>query len=118
MNWQGFLHERPIAVIATVGRDGLPHAVPVEVVVADGKVYCWCERDSVKARNVAANPVAAMTAYKGHTRVLVRGPARIFGGDDPSYVAISRQFLDKYEREESYGNDALIEITPAKVVAG
>ncbi len=118
MDWQAFLYERPIGVIATVSETGLPHAVPVEVYVADGKVYCWCRRTSLKARNVAATGVAALTAYKGHTRTLVRGPARLLDKDDAGYLSITRGFLDKYQREETYGNDCLIEIMPEKVVAG
>lgn len=118
MEWQAFLSERPIGVIATVSKSGLPHAVPVEVYVDDGRVYCWCHATSLKARNVAATGVAALTAYKSHTRVLVRGPARLLLEDDPRFAAVTRGFLDKYNREETYGNDCLIEITPEKIVAG
>jgi hypothetical protein len=34
---------------------------------------------------------------------------------DPAYEAIARGFLDKYEREETFGNDTLIEVTPERV---
>jgi hypothetical protein len=118
MEWRAFLLERPIGVIATISPDGLPHAVPVEVFVWEDKVYCWSQATSVKARNVAHSGVAALTAYKSHARVIVRGPARLLGPDDPDYSQITRGFLDKYHREETYGNDCLIEITPAKIVAG
>lgn len=116
-DWQGFLSARPIAVLATVGDDGTPHAVPVEVVVEDGRVYCWMHASSVKARNAARTGTAALVAYKGNTYALVRGPARLLNADDPAYARITGAFLAKYEREETYGNDALVEITPDKVVA-
>src|SRR5262245_23947598 len=52
VDWTEFMQERPLAVLATVGRDGVPHAVPVEVFVYGGKVYAWSESDSVKVANV------------------------------------------------------------------
>ena len=114
MEWDAFLSERPIGVLATVGADGFPHAVPVEVVVRDGLVYAWAESDSVKVRNVRRENRAAMLAYKGNSGTLVRGAARLLTAEDPSYEAITRAFLEKYQREEIFGNDTLIEISPER----
>lgn len=116
MEWQALLNERPIGVIATVSADGTPHAVPVEVVVDGGKVYCWCRATSRKARNAARTGRAALVAYRSHSHVLVRGAARVLGADDRAYERITKAFLAKYDRTETYGNDALIEITPERVV--
>lgn len=115
LTWEEFLAERPLAVVATVSADGTPHAVPVEVVAREGRVYVWCERDSVKARNAARAGRAALVAYRGRSFALVRGSARILTGADPDYEGIARAFLDKYQREETYGNDTLIEITPERI---
>ena len=109
--------ERPLGVLATVGRDGTPHAVPVEVVVYGGKVYAWCESDSVKVANVRRNGKAAMLAYKGVGAALVRGPARVLTGENASYADITQTFLAKYNREETFGNDVLVEITPERVTS-
>lgn len=117
MDALAFLADRPIAVLATVGRDGSPHAAPVEVLVRDGKVYCWCESESVKVRNVKRSGRAALTAYKGGAGALVRGSARVLDEADPSYPVIAQGFLDKYQREEVYGNDAIVEITPERATA-
>lgn len=114
MEWDAFLSERPIAVLATVGADGFPHAVPVEVVVRDGLVYAWAQADSVKVRNVRRESRAALMAYKGNSGALVRGAARLIAVDDPSYEPITRAFLEKYDREETYGNDTLIAIAPER----
>lgn len=114
-DWAEFLAERPIAVLATVGPDGSPHATPVEVVVRDGKVHVWCHASSRKARNAAREGRAALTAYKGHPGVLVRGPVRLIPKGEPGYDEITREFLRKYDREETYGNDLVIEITPERV---
>jgi PPOX class probable F420-dependent enzyme len=117
VGWESFLHERPIGVIATVSPDGTPHATPVEVFVDGGKVYCWCQATSHKARNVARTGRAALVGYKGHAFALVRGGARLVRADDPAYRAIADGFLRKYERDEEYGNDTLIEITPQHVAS-
>ena len=117
MDWQSFLAERPLAVLATVGRDGLPHAVPVEVVVHDGKAYAWCESDSAKVANVRRTQKAAILGYKGMAAALVRGPARVLTSDDATYDEITRAFLTKYKREETFGNDVLVEVTPERVTA-
>ena len=102
-------------MIATPRADGTPHAVPVEVLVRDDKVYCWCQRMSQKARNAARARRAAIVGYKGHAFVSVRGPVNIIGIGEPGYDVIARGFLDKYEREETYGNDTLIELSPEHV---
>jgi hypothetical protein len=117
VEWEAFLAERPLGVLATVGRDGTPHAVPVEVVVYGGKVYAWCESDSVKVANVRRTGKAAMLGYKGVSAALVRGPARVLTVDNASYADITQTFLTKYNREETYGNDVLVEIAPRRVTA-
>lgn len=117
MDWHAFLTERPLGVLATVGRDGTPHAVPVEVVVRDGKVYAWCESDSVKVANVRRTGKAALLGYKGRAAALVRGSARVFGTESADYADITGAFLSKYNREETYGNDTVVEISPDRVTA-
>jgi general stress protein 26 len=117
VEWQAFLAERPIAVLSTVGHDGTPHAVPVEVVVYGGKVYAWCESDSVKVANVKRTGKAALLGYKGVAAALVRGPARLLTADNASYEDITKAFLTKYNREETFDNDVLVEITPDRVTA-
>lgn len=117
MTWEEFLHERPLAVLATAGPDGLPHAVPVEVVVDGGRAYSWGHARSARARNLKANPKASIVAYKGgQSFVMLRGAARILTEADPEYARITQLFLKKYDREETYGNDTLIEVAPDQIV--
>lgn len=115
MPWEEFLSARPLGVIATVGAEGMPHAVPVEVIVRDGRAYVWCKGTSRKARNAGRDGRAALVAYKMNDGVLLRGRVRLIGADEPGYDAITKAFLAKYERNETYGNDTLIEITPHRV---
>jgi PPOX class probable F420-dependent enzyme len=116
VDWQAFMSERPLGVLATVGADGTPHAVPVEVVVHGGKVYAWSQERSVKVQNVRRSGRAAMLVYRGNSHALVRGPARLLHAGDAGYDEITRAFLTKYEREETYGNDVLVEVSPDRVV--
>ena len=115
--WQSFLAERPIAVFATVGSDGIPHAVPVEVVVLDATPHVWIESDSVKARNARREGRAALIAYKGQQGVLVRGALRFIETTDPDYPTITKRFLDKYKRDENFGNDLVIAVAPDRVTS-
>ncbi|GAC1410403.1 MAG: hypothetical protein NVSMB57_04140 [Actinomycetota bacterium] len=115
--WTAFIGERLVGVIATTGSDGMPHAVPVEVIVHEGRVYVWCHRTSAKCVNAERDARAAMVAYKGNDGVLVRGSVRVLGADDALYERITQRFLEKYSRSETFGNDALIEIRPARVTA-
>lgn len=83
----------------------------------DDKVYVWSQRTSQKVRNAARARRAGLVGYKGHAFVSVRGPVNIISIGVPAYDEITRGFLDKYEREETYGNDTLIEITPEHVAS-
>lgn len=103
--------------MATLGADGTPHAVPVEVVVDGGRVYVWCKARSTKARNARRTGRAGVVGYKGHAFVLVRGPARVLDARDDVYERVTAVFLRKYERDETYGNDTLLEIAPERVAS-
>lgn len=113
--WDEFLSERPLGVFATVGAEGMPHAVPVEVVVRDGRAYVWCRSSSRKARNAAREGRAALVAYKQNDGVLLRGRVRLIAEGEDGYEGITGAFLKKYERAETYGNDLLIELSPHRI---
>lgn len=109
-----WMSERRLGVIATIGADGFPRAVPVELVVHDGVVWVWCHRTSVKARNVARARVATIVSYRNNDWVMVRGAATVItSGED--YDRVCPMFLAKYDRTETYGNDALIRIAADNV---
>ena len=81
----------------------------------DDKVYVWSQRTSQKARNAARGGRASIVGYKGHAFVSVRGPVKIISLGEDGYDEITRGFLDKYQREETYGNDTLIQLSPEHV---
>jgi general stress protein 26 len=114
MDWTAFLAERPIGVFATVGRDGMPHAVPVALVVCDGKPAIWCRSDSVKARNATREGRAALTAYKGNSFVSVRGAVTLIRSGDPRYDEITQAHAKKYPGDQP-DNDLVIEVSPDRI---
>ena len=88
--------------------------VPIEVIVHNDHVYSWCESWSVKARNATREGRAAITGYKGHAFVAVRGPIRSIPEGEAQYDEITRLFMHKYGPED-YGNDLVLELTPERV---
>src|SRR5437773_11656108 len=74
--------------VATAGRRGMPHLVPVCQVVAGGKIYFASGNDGRKALNLAENPRVAVTVdlysedwahlkvvmIQGRARLIARGP--------------------------------------------
>ncbi|MEE8384656.1 MAG: TIGR03618 family F420-dependent PPOX class oxidoreductase, partial [Dehalococcoidia bacterium] len=54
--WERFLAERRVAVLATLGPDGEPVLTPIWYLYRDGLLYMRTGRESVKARNVGRDP--------------------------------------------------------------
>lgn len=55
-----FIRSQRVARLATVGRDGTPHNIPVCTVAAGGRLYFASEKDARKVRNIACNPRVAL----------------------------------------------------------
>src|SRR5206468_12998941 len=117
-------HER-VCRVATAGRRGMPHLVPVCQVVAGGKIYFASGTDGHKALNLAENPRVAVTVdlysddwshIKGAT---VQGRAKLY--------AKGRRFRKirglLYRQYPQYSRDAaldesdsvVVEVTPLRV---
>jgi nitroimidazol reductase NimA-like FMN-containing flavoprotein (pyridoxamine 5'-phosphate oxidase superfamily) len=116
--WSEFLNRCLIVVLTTVSADGSPHAVPIEVLVRDDRIYSWTEDDSVKAANVRRERRAAVTGYMGNLFAMARGTARTIEPREKAYKGLADGFLQKYNREEVYGNNLFIELAPEHVVYG
>lgn len=79
--------------IGTTRPDGRPHAMPVWGVWFDRTLYFGTDRQSRKARNLAANPAVVVHLESGDDVVILEGvakevtdPARLAAFDD-AYVA-------------------------------
>jgi PPOX class probable F420-dependent enzyme len=79
-----FLERARVVRLATVGRDGRPHVVPVCHAVEGDEIYVGTDRSGRKVRNVRATGRAALVAdhyvdsWKGLRGVSVSGRAELF----------------------------------------
>jgi PPOX class probable F420-dependent enzyme len=101
--------------LATVRADNSPHLVPIWFVWLDNKAYLCTARQSVKARNIAANARVALALEDGSDPLVFEGAAQILQ-DAPDAVVAA--FLNKYDwdirGDSTY--DVVVEITPQRVV--
>jgi nitroimidazol reductase NimA-like FMN-containing flavoprotein (pyridoxamine 5'-phosphate oxidase superfamily) len=111
--------------VATVGSDGVPHAVPVCHVLVDGKVYFGSGKDARKVRNLRANRHTAITvdlysdAWANLKGVMIQGTAAIIERG-PRFRKIQRLLYGKYPQypDESpieEGDSVIVEVTPTSV---
>ena len=65
--------------LTTTSPDGAPHAAPVWGAVIDHTLYLYSERNTRKARNLAADPRLVVHLESGDDVVIVRGTAADLG---------------------------------------
>lgn len=106
-----FVRSQRVARVATVGRDGVPHNVPICAVALGGRLYFASEAKARKVRNVRRNPAVAL-AFDHYTEnwkqlagVMIVGQAAIIDQGAPFRRA--RQAL--YRKYRSYARVAPIE---------
>ena len=75
-----FLREPNVAVLATVGRSGRPHAAPIWYLYEDGVFIMGTDSGSQKHRNVEANPEITLVIDRRtlpYYAVMAQGKAEI-----------------------------------------
>ena len=111
--------------VATAGRDGMPHVVPVCHVVADGKVYFASGTDGRKVANLEANPRVALAvdlysdAWPNLKGVMVQGRAALHR-KGPRFRRIRALLYEKYpqypdEAALDESDSVIVEVTPTHV---
>ena len=111
--------------VATVGKAGMPHLVPVCHVVKDGKIYFASGDDARKVLNLKANARLALTVdlYSDHWTslkgVMVQGTATLIGRG-PRFRAVRALLYRKYPqypREAAIDekDSVVVEVTPTRV---
>ena len=96
-----FLEPTKIAVVATIGSDGVPHLTPNWYVYMDGKVAISTTKQRVKYPNLVRDPrlsVCIMTEPLAEEYVTVRGAAEII--DDESIWPITEAIVRRYVSPE------------------
>jgi hypothetical protein len=100
--------------VGSVRLDGRPHLSPVWFVYLDDKLFICIDPNSVKARNLAANPQIVLALEAGLHPVICEGTAASVPRPYPPLV--TAEFFRKYEweidKDSQYNH--LIEITPQK----
>ena len=115
-----------VSVVSTIRADGTPHMTPVWHLVDGGDVLLTVDSSSVKARNVRANPVAALCIMTDETPqrwLLVSGKAEL---STERLEEIARKVSVHYMGEEEgipYSEQAMrdfdfviLRITPTRTV--
>ena len=90
-----FLSKQWIATLATVDKEGKPHAVPVWFTFDEGKVYIQTDRKSVKVRNIKFNANVAVAAYISDEAVILNGKAHLIE-NEKQFRNLTKAHLDKY----------------------
>jgi PPOX class probable F420-dependent enzyme len=101
--------------LATVRANGAPHLVPIWFVAVDGAVYLCTGPDSVKVRNLRANPRIAFALEDGTSPVIFEGTARVLEiADAPPGIAPA--FKAKYDWDILTDTEytVIVEISPAR----
>ena len=120
-----FLKPSLIAVVATIGRDGVPQLTPNWYVFADGKMAISTTKERVKYTNLSRDERLAVCVYSepqaAHYATL-RGRAEIT--DDESIWLITRDIVERYVspngvedrmRTLRTQNRVIISLTPDRV---
>lgn len=119
-----FLSEPHIAVVATSGPKGKPHAMPVWYAWRDGKVLFHTGAESKKVRNLRANDrisVVVDTKDAPYKVAVIEGTAKLLPGDGALARDIAIHYLGEKAgaRYASQSTDpgALVEVTPTRVIS-
>ncbi|MFQ5667000.1 MAG: pyridoxamine 5'-phosphate oxidase family protein [Candidatus Binatia bacterium] len=117
-----FIRSQRVARLATVGRDGTPHNVPVCTVAANGRIYFASQKGARKVRNIRHNARAALAFdhysenWKQLAGAMIAGTCVVI----EQGVAFQRARRALYRKYKSYariapireGDSVIIRVTP------
>jgi PPOX class probable F420-dependent enzyme len=95
-----FLDEQRTLILATVGRDGWPHLMPLWFTVRDGAPWAWTYARSQKVRNLERDPRATWqvevgTSYEQLRGVMVKAHVELHR-DLPTVAAFGEELFRRY----------------------
>lgn len=101
------LNEQPIIVVATWGRDGWPHVMPLWYVLRGGEPWIFTYGKSQKVRNLERDPRATLVVETGEAYHELRGvmlQARAVIHRDPKTVeAVAQELFARYDSGDREG---------------
>jgi PPOX class probable F420-dependent enzyme len=102
--------------LTTTSPDGAPHAAPVWGAVIDHTLYLYSERNTRKARNLAADPRLVVHLESGDDVVIVRGTAADVGypAQVPGVVAaLAAKYTSPADRQYLPDADPAVDVVYA-----
>jgi PPOX class probable F420-dependent enzyme len=119
------IHWERVCRVATAGKRGMPHLVPVCQVVHGGKIYFASGTDGRKVLNLQQNPRVALTvdlysdAWANLRGVMVQGTTKLIerGPRFRKIRALLYKKYPQYPREAALdpSDSVVIEVTPTRV---
>lgn len=108
---RALLEGERIVVVASLGRDGWPHMMPLWFITRDGEVWIYTYEKSQKVRNLERDPRATLLVETGHEYselrgVMIEAEAEIHRDHDEVFE-VAKQLTVRYaEGIESVEGDA------------
>jgi nitroimidazol reductase NimA-like FMN-containing flavoprotein (pyridoxamine 5'-phosphate oxidase superfamily) len=114
-------------VLTTVGRDGMPHSIPIGYFRVGDEVYLGCRAGTQKVRNVECNPNVSLLLQSGGSMqdikgVMIQGEASVLTAPD-DLLRMSREAArlrgtpeDQLPTEPRAGS-AYIRVVPKKIIS-
>ena len=115
-------------VLGTIGTNGYPHAVPVNYVMYNHKIYLHSAKEGFKLRNIEANPKVSFTVFDNVTileerfttnyqSAIVYGKAKIIPGNKEVLIELIKKYSSSFLKEgmtyvnKSFDTTYLVEIS-------
>lgn len=102
--------------LATTRPDGRPHLVPIWFVMVDGAWFVCVNPNSVKARNLQADPRCTWSLERGDDALVIEGQARPVEPSAAVKAAFRAKFDWDIETDQEYS--LVFELTPSRKVMG
>lgn len=83
-----YLDSRPgWIVLTTIGRDGMPHSIPIGYFRVDDEIYIGCRAGTQKVKNIERNPHVSLLLDSGSSfqdikGLMLQGEASVLTGSD------------------------------------
>ena len=122
-----FIAFQRVCRVATVGRDGAPHNVPVCPLLDGEHIYFASEAGAVKVRHLRTNQQVALVfdeyteAWANLRGILIRGTARVIPGG-PAFRRLRKRFYQRYAQYESFAaleerDSVIVEVAPKRTIS-
>ena len=123
-----YLDSRPgWIILTTIGRDGMPHSVPIGYFRIDDDVYVGCRANTQKTKNIERNPRVALLMQSGGSMqdikgVMIQGRASVIT-EPQEFLRLSREAArkrgvpDDQLPTEPRAGAAYIKVEPTKYIS-